>query len=384
MIDVVIRTKPINDRYIVNYQNDDTLTISNTYKKLGKSRHDTHTYTFDKVFNEHHTNGHIFEKHILEKLKIALDSSIDFNCFLYGQTGSGKTYTLIGNENLNGILQYSIQYMLLYNQLHNQNNELHFSAFQIYNNKLTDLVSLKKLFVREKDHKMNICNLTKYKFNNIHEFIDIFNVALNNRIIGKTKINNNSSRSHSVYLIRFRNKIYRFIDLAGNEHSSNTVAKNRCSFNEYSQINKSLFDLKECIRNKHLKNKHIPFRNSKLTSVLRNIFLKKSINTMIITITPDKSSYHTSLDSLKYGSLIKNSHKSTNKSIIKKAFHNKHNINNIFNNCTTKEKLALKINQINNDKINFIKSQFNCPDECLALYKRLFDTENNILDGIIY
>ena len=60
---------------------------------------------------------------------------------------------------------------------------------------------------------------------------------------------------------------------AGSERGADTSDNNRQTRLEGAEINKSLLALKECIRALDSDARHVPFRGSKLTAVLRDSFL---------------------------------------------------------------------------------------------------------------
>lgn len=166
------------------------------------------------------------------------------------------------------------------------------------------------------------------------------------RTSGQTALNLTSSRSHAIFQISLRSGaslIGRFslVDLAGNERgsdlpiagagTSSSIAKRRRI--ESGEINKSLLALKECIRamcrlprrsrpprHLHSRNHHhqlgvggggagatrLPFRNSKLTQVLRESFVGRRARTcMIATVAPGLSCAEHSLNTLRYAQLVK-------------------------------------------------------------------------------
>mgnify|MGYP001613475978 CR=1 FL=1 len=108
------------------------------------------------------------------------------------------------------------------------------------------------------------------------------------RTTHSTVLNDTSSRSHAICQITFRrgaNVCGKLIlcDLAGSERAQDTQSNNRQRRIEGAEINKSLLALKECIRAMNSNASHIPFRASKLTLVLKDSFVNKNPNVMIIS-----------------------------------------------------------------------------------------------------
>ena len=102
-----------------------------------------------------------------------------------------------------------------------------------------------------------------------------------------------------------------FIDLAGSERGADTVDNNKQTRTEGAEINKSLLALKECIRALDLDKKHLPFRGSQLTKVLRDSFTGNSRTTMIANVSPANSCTEHSLNTLRYADRVKEMKKDT-------------------------------------------------------------------------
>ena len=98
---------------------------------------------------------------------------------------------------------------------------------------------------------------------------------------------------------------FSFIDLAGNERGADTYDNDKQTRLEGAEINKSLLALKECIRALDMQSKHVPFRQSKLTEVLRDSFVGDSRTVMIACISPSASSCENTLNTLRYASRLK-------------------------------------------------------------------------------
>merc|ERR1719295_2000717 len=99
-----------------------------------------------------------------------------------------------------------------------------------------------------------------------------------------------------------------FVDLAGNEWASDSMNvrnDNGVQSKERQQINKSLLALKECVRAMNLKKDHVPFRNSKLTMVLRpHLKADNSTAIMIANISPSEQHIKKTFNTLSYSALV--------------------------------------------------------------------------------
>lgn len=130
--------------------------------------------------------------------------------------------------------------------------------------------------------------------------------------MGKTGMNENSSRSHAIMEINLRNAEngkkhgkLSFIDLAGSERGGDVKDTNKKTRHDGAEINKSLLALKECIRALDLAKKHLPFRGSKLTLVLKDSFIGKCQTVMIGNISPAIDSCENTLNTLRYADRVK-------------------------------------------------------------------------------
>jgi len=134
------------------------------------------------------------------------------------------------------------------------------------------------------------------------------------RTTKSTTSNDTSSRSHAICEISLtdakcyeRGKII-LVDLAGSERAQDCQSNNRMRRLEGAEINKSLLALKECIRGMNAKARHVPFRASKLTMVLRDSFISKAKNSRIIMIAcvaPNSFSADHTINTLRYADRLK-------------------------------------------------------------------------------
>jgi hypothetical protein len=96
-----------------------------------------------------------------------------------------------------------------------------------------------------------------------------------------------------------------FIDLAGSERGADRGETDLKTRMEGAEINKSLLALKECIRALDQDKKHTPFRQSKLTQVLKDSFVGNSRTCMIATVSPNQSNSEHTLNTLRYADRVK-------------------------------------------------------------------------------
>eukprot|EP00922_Rhytidocystis_sp_ex-Travisia-forbesii_P057698 GHVS01085399.1.p1 GENE.GHVS01085399.1~~GHVS01085399.1.p1 ORF type:complete len:409 (-),score=125.79 GHVS01085399.1:382-1608(-) len=130
------------------------------------------------------------------------------------------------------------------------------------------------------------------------------------RKIGANSVNDESSRSHAVLQIDIREHRkscgrLAFIDLAGSERGADTLHHSKQTQQDGAGINRSLLALKECIRAMDQEKLHIPFRDSELTKVLRDIFVGRSRSLMIANVSPSTSCCEQTLNTLRYAARVK-------------------------------------------------------------------------------
>lgn len=193
--------------------------------------------------------------------------------------------------------------------------DVYVSFYEIYQGQLMDLLRNRRRIVAcEKDGVVNILGLEEEKCQCVEDLMEAVKRGLQTRVTGTTGANAQSSRSHAVlnYSLRPRkDQLFgriSFIDLAGSERGADRQNASKTTKLEGSEINKSLLALKECIRAMDLDSSRIPFRQSKLTMVLRDSFLGNSRTCMIATVSPSSSNVEHSLNTLRYADRMKESH----------------------------------------------------------------------------
>uniref|UniRef100_A0A673V8Q1 Kinesin family member 24 n=1 Tax=Suricata suricatta TaxID=37032 RepID=A0A673V8Q1_SURSU len=131
------------------------------------------------------------------------------------------------------------------------------------------------------------------------------------RSTGATGVNADSSRSHAIIQIQIKDSAKRtfgrisFIDLAGSERAADARDSDRQTKMEGAEINQSLLALKECIRALDQDHSHTPFRQSKLTQVLKDSFIGDAKTCMIANISPSHVATEHTLNTLRYADRVK-------------------------------------------------------------------------------
>uniref|UniRef100_A0A8C0D7D0 Kinesin-like protein n=1 Tax=Balaenoptera musculus TaxID=9771 RepID=A0A8C0D7D0_BALMU len=186
--------------------------------------------------------------------------------------------------------------------------------FEIYNGKvLFDLLNKKaKLRVLEDGkQQVQVVGLQEHVVSCADDVIKMIDIGSACRTSGQTFANSSSSRSHACFqiLLRAKGRVhgkFSLVDLAGNERGADTSSADRQTRMEGAEINKSLLALKECIRALGQNKAHTPFRESKLTQVLRDSFIGENSRTcMIAMISPGISSCEYTLNTLRYADRVK-------------------------------------------------------------------------------
>ncbi|CAF0793299.1 unnamed protein product [Adineta ricciae] len=268
-------------------------------------------FQYDHVFGSEVSNKQVFESTVLPFISANHRHNLTYICF--GQTGSGKSHTIFGSKNTDGLLIYCTQLLL---QEVNVDNRLICSFYEIYNNQVYDLVNVgKRLFVREDgEHHVNIIGITEFLLKSLDNLRCVIDEGLSRRHHGKSAFNSNSSRSHAVFQITLQHNYdasedFRliFIDLAGSERATDAQNNLRQTRREGAQINCSLLALKECIRSMDMTHSHAPFRQSKLTHILRDSLVGSKTRTCLMAnVSPPNDCCQCSLNTLQYASRIRN------------------------------------------------------------------------------
>lgn len=192
------------------------------------------------------------------------------------------------------------------------------SFFEIYNEIIKDLLvdddekQVSDLEIREEPIKgVTILNLSEFEIFKISDFQRYLIDGTCRRTTEPTNVNQESSRSHAIIQISIQRKLVEkngeirtaklyLIDLAGSERASQTQNKG-IRFKEGANINKSLLALGNCINAlSSAKATHVPFRDSKLTRILKESLGGNCCTLMIATLSSIPSCFEETYNTLKY------------------------------------------------------------------------------------
>uniref|UniRef100_A0A8C9ELX6 Kinesin-like protein n=1 Tax=Pavo cristatus TaxID=9049 RepID=A0A8C9ELX6_PAVCR len=304
---VCVRKRPLNKQEI-NKKECDVITVPSKCvllvhepkQKVDLTKYlETQTFRFDFSFDECASNEMVY-RFTARPLVQTIFEGGKATCFAYGQTGSGKTHTMGGDfsgraQNASkGIYAFASQdvfFLLSQPRYRSQDLEVYVTFFEIYNGKVFDLLNKKaKLRVLEDGkQQVQVVGLQEKQVSCAEDVIRMIEMGSACRTSGQTFANASSSRSHACFqiILRQRGKLvgkFSLVDLAGNERGADTSSADRQTRMEGAEINKSLLALKECIRALGQNKSHTPFRESKLTQVLRDSFIGTNSRTCMVSV----------------------------------------------------------------------------------------------------
>ncbi|KAK3321853.1 P-loop containing nucleoside triphosphate hydrolase protein [Apodospora peruviana] len=319
--------KVVDDRCLVFDPPEDNPVqkFSRSVMPTGKKVKDQ-VFAFDRVFDDNASQVDVYEG----TTKNLLDSVLDgYNAtvFAYGATGCGKTHTITGTAQQPGIIFMTMQE--LFEKINDRNDEktteISLSYLEIYNETIRDLLvpggSKQGLMLREDSNQgVTVPGLTSHHPKDVQEVMDMIVQGNEYRTVSPTAANAVSSRSHAVLQINVAQKdrnadinephtmaTLSIIDLAGSERASAT--KNRGErLLEGANINKSLLALGSCINAlcDPRKKNHVPYRNSKLTRLLKFSLGGNCKTVMIVCVSPSSEHFDETQNTLRYANRAKN------------------------------------------------------------------------------
>ncbi|XP_045847974.1 kinesin-like protein KIF15 isoform X1 [Meles meles] len=312
--------------------------LSSTTLRL-HSNPEPKTFTFDHVADMHTTQESVFSavaKGIVESCMSGYNGTI----FAYGQTGSGKTFTMMGpsesdhfSHNLRGVIPRSFEYLfsLIDREKEKAGAGKSFlckcSFIEIYNEQIYDLLDSASagLYLREHIKKgVFVVGAVEQVVTSAAEAYQVLSGGWRNRRVASTSMNRESSRSHAVFTItiesmeksnetvNIRTSLLNLVDLAGSERQKDTHAEGM-RLKEAGNINRSLSCLGQVITALvdvgNGKQRHVCYRDSKLTFLLRDSLGGNAKTAIIANVHPGSRCFGETLSTLNFAQrakLIKN------------------------------------------------------------------------------
>lgn len=326
----------------------------NNEKGIEVTQTKEYNYKFDYILDINSQQSEVYQystSFLVNNIFEGFNSTI----LAYGSTGSGKTYTMFGTGDKPGIIIRAINQILsiMENNGINKEYDLQISYFEIYNECIYDLLSTddnnnnkkrkiaesSSTFNRDNDlikfnnkknnnipNKFFLMGITKKVIKSEDEAFILLSEANKIRSKGITSQNVNSSRSHSIMHINIINKLannnnndlnkinlienrektkygkFILVDLAGTEKVAE-IKPNTDNF----YINKSIFTLHNCINGliNSKNNNYIPWRDSKLTRILKEPLSGNSKIVMIANISPSLMVIEDTYNTLNFAKKIK-------------------------------------------------------------------------------
>ncbi|KAM9495958.1 kinesin-like protein KIF3C [Clarias gariepinus] len=284
------------------------------------------TFTFDAVYDATSKQSDLYD----ESVRPLVDSVLcGFNgtVLAYGQTGTGKTYTMQGEwteAERRGIMPSSFEHIFTHiSRSQNQQYLVRASYLEIYQEEIRDLLTAdhsKRLELKESPESgVYVRDLSSFVAKNVKEMEHVLNAGNRTRSVGATDMNERSSRSHAIFSVTVecsrpgpdgRNHIcvgkLNLVDLAGSERQSKTGARGE-RLKEATKINLSLSALGNVVSAlADGRGAHVPYRDSKLTRLLRDSLGGNAKTVMVATLGPASFNYDETLTTLRYANRAKN------------------------------------------------------------------------------
>lgn len=337
-IRIFCRVRPLSQREIDSGDHSVVRVVDATTVAIDTGRDgDKSRFAFDAVFFPG-TQEEIFEdlRHLVQSAWDGYNVTI----FAYGQTGAGKTHTMYGIPGQEGTAPRTIREIYDLIERHGEHHEhtVYASMMELYNNELVDLLydrspqrrsslprrdsldigqkpELPRLTVQtEKSGEVNIENLTEALCPSWQELHSILERGAAQRRVAATAMNAESSRSHLLLTVRIvrvdrstgqrvQGKIM-MCDLAGSERIKKSYATGERQ-KEAIEINKSLTAIGDVMEALTSGQKHVPYKNHKLTQVLQDSLGGTSKTLMFVNCSPASSNLEETVNALKYATRVK-------------------------------------------------------------------------------
>ena len=325
------------------------------------------TFAFDEAFHGSTSQHDVYERRVAPLVTSCMDG-YNATTLAYGQTGSGKTHTMLGpstslalhTELTAGVIPRAIRDLfsqleevrLQWSNKENQPDddddddendgatfeyEVRVQFLEVYGEEIRDLLtpsSSERLTIRDigLDGEPEVVGATKHKVESAEDALLCLSRGMMRRVTGATAMNESSSRSHAILSVlveqtttleecnddkeshqvqhvQVKRSKFNFVDLAGSERQKRTQAEGQ-RLKEGIDINKGLLVLGNVISAlgdpKKVGKSFVPYRDSKLTRLLKGSLGGNHKTLMIACVSPSSNNLEESLNCLRYANRAKN------------------------------------------------------------------------------
>ncbi|TPX61137.1 hypothetical protein SpCBS45565_g07339 [Spizellomyces sp. 'palustris'] len=298
---------------------------------LVNNQREVYEFGFDRVFDVTTGQEEVFDV-VAKPVVLSVMDGYNGTIFAYGQTGSGKTFTITGGAERyadRGLIPRTLQFIFQEMQKrHDFHYEVSVSYLEIYNEIGYDLLDntrdakkledLPKVTLQEDEEgNIHLRNLASMPAKDEEDALNHLFIGDTNRMIAETPSNPASSRSHCLFIIsmlgrkegedRIRRSKLHLVDLAGSERVARTGIGGNL-LKEAKYINLSLHYLEQVIIALHEKalgkRTHVPYRNSMMTSVLRDSLGGNCRTTMVATVAVEDELIDESISTCRFAQRV--------------------------------------------------------------------------------
>jgi len=281
-------------------------------------------YVFDAAYDGEASNEQVYRGTVLPHIAGVLRGT-NATVFAYGATGSGKTHTMVGDQRDPGLMVLSLRdvFRFIASDGGEKDYKVECSYTEVYNELVYDLLvpNSPALELREDPERgPMVSGLTHVAVDDENAIFELLRKGNARRKTEETGANAVSSRSHAVleiWVTRTERNHYckayttgklALVDLAGAERASETNNRGH-QLRDGANINRSLLSLANCINALGKRKKKgfvfVPFRDSKLTRILKDGLCGNSRTVMVATVSGSSHQYEHTVNTLKYADRAK-------------------------------------------------------------------------------
>eukprot|EP00667_Euglena_gracilis_P001342 EG_transcript_1341 len=301
-----------NDGSLAWKWDDRSITLNPTKGEYGSVR-TAQQFTFSHLWGMHVPTTELYREVGLPIVQQVFEG---YNgCIMaYGQTNSGKTFTISGHGASPGFITMAVNDF--FDHIRNTPDRvslLRVSFLEVYNEQLKDLLADDQptlVIMDDHEGRVKVGNVTEKVVSCLQDVKDLAAMGEACRMFGRNNVHEHASRSHTIFQLIFESRHVQestvrvstlsVVDLAGSEHTSLPLdfsrqtekkkaerALQEVREREGNNIRKSLLALSRVVSTLATAPKdHIPYRDSKLTRILRPALGGNSSTVIIATINP--------------------------------------------------------------------------------------------------